>query len=49
MLFRSALSREVYGEEEPVPPGADVHFRGSDAHGGAFVKYALATPYADAR
>ncbi len=44
-----AVSREVYGEAEPVPPGADVHFRGSDAHGGTFVKYALATPYADAR
>ena len=44
-----ALSREVYGDAGPLPPGADVHFRGSDAHGGALVKYSVATPYADAR
>ncbi|MGE5169891.1 MAG: DUF3182 family protein [Rudaea sp.] len=44
-----ARSREVYGDAEPLPPGADVHYRGTDAHGGAFMKYSLAMPYADAR
>ena len=44
-----AMTREVYGDADPLPPGADVHYRGTDAHGGALVKYSLATPYAHAR
>jgi hypothetical protein len=44
-----AMSREVYGDAGPLPAGADVHYHGTDPHGGAFVKYSLATPHADAR
>lgn len=44
-----AMTREVYGDADPLPPSADVHYRGTDAHGGALLKYSLATPYAHAR
>jgi hypothetical protein len=40
---------ERYGEFEPTPPGATIHFRGMDPHVGPLTKYTTVEPYVDAR
>jgi hypothetical protein len=44
-----ASTVEVYGEGATPPPGATVHFRGTDEQVGPITKYALVEPDADPR
>jgi len=37
----TASTREIYGTDVPVPPGADVYFQGEDRNVGPLTKYAI--------